>query len=234
MKQKETSINLLLGIKFTLVELLVVISIIAILASILLPALKQVKVKAKQISCASQLKQLGTAMAMYIGDYDDWMPCRLSSTTQNPLTFGPQMKLASYVGFEWEVTVAHNPPLLNTIFRCPSDTPAPPVHCGVSCSYGVNSQIENWKIWGRAPYVNKVWKINEFAYPSECVFMGEHDSQNYRTLYTKYNNPDFPKHVDQTRHGKGSNGLIMDGHVDQFGWRLPICSNIKMWTPDGK
>jgi len=59
---------------FTLVELLVVISIIAIILAILLPCLHKVKEQARRAVCQNNLHQAGAAMFMYAGDFDDALP----------------------------------------------------------------------------------------------------------------------------------------------------------------
>ncbi len=59
---------------FTLIELLVVIAIIAILAAILFPVFAQAREKARQTTCTSNLKQIGTAFMMYVQDYDETYP----------------------------------------------------------------------------------------------------------------------------------------------------------------
>ena len=65
---------------FTLIELLVVIAIIALLMSILMPAMARVQKQARAVACRSNLKQWGTIWAMYTDDNNSYFPRR----TQNP------------------------------------------------------------------------------------------------------------------------------------------------------
>ncbi len=66
---------------FTLIELLVVIAVIALLAAILFPVFARAREKARQSSCASNIKSLGTAVLMYSQDFDDTLPLAAYSLT---------------------------------------------------------------------------------------------------------------------------------------------------------
>jgi prepilin-type N-terminal cleavage/methylation domain-containing protein/prepilin-type processing-associated H-X9-DG protein len=66
---------------FTLIELLVVIAIIAILAAILFPVFAQAREQARRTSCLSNMRQLGTGVAMYTQDYDETMPTAYNGGT---------------------------------------------------------------------------------------------------------------------------------------------------------
>ncbi|MEN6520146.1 MAG: type II secretion system protein [Armatimonadota bacterium] len=59
---------------FSLIELLVVISVIAILASILMPVMNSAKQAAKKSKCASNLQQLGRAFSLYVSDWSSFYP----------------------------------------------------------------------------------------------------------------------------------------------------------------
>jgi len=83
---------------FTLIELLVVIAIIAILAAILFPVFAKVREKARQITCASNEKQLGLAVLQYVQDYDETTPLCETGPYEWTTEISPYIKSGSNSG----------------------------------------------------------------------------------------------------------------------------------------
>ena len=78
---------------FTLIELLVVLAIIAILASLLLPALSKARVAAQATKCTSNLKQCAMGISLYTNDWHETFAVRL--TGSNP--WGNRLRTNNYI-----------------------------------------------------------------------------------------------------------------------------------------
>jgi prepilin-type N-terminal cleavage/methylation domain-containing protein len=109
---------------FTLIELLVVIAIIAILAAILFPVFAQAKLAAKKIVDLSNIKEIGTATAIYVNDYDDTWP--LATYYNTGAIAGGTMPYGSF--YRWSSQLCLGPYLKSTaIFLSPVDSYTPDV-----------------------------------------------------------------------------------------------------------
>lgn len=103
---------------FTLIELLVVIAIIAILAAILFPVFSAAKASAKRAACLSNMKQIGTSLAIYMVDSDDLFPDRRDmkvSLGYRPWTSWPPSDPRS----EWAAKLLEPYTKNNDIWNCP-------------------------------------------------------------------------------------------------------------------
>ncbi len=106
--------------KFTLIELLIVIAIIAILAAMLLPALNKAREAVKRISCISNVKSLVLASNLYADDYSDCFPSyKMNLGAADTFSNGWMQGLVPYL------KIRNTGILVKTAFECPSRKAAP-------------------------------------------------------------------------------------------------------------
>jgi prepilin-type N-terminal cleavage/methylation domain-containing protein/prepilin-type processing-associated H-X9-DG protein len=221
---------------FTLIELLVVIAIIAILAAILFPVFAQAREKARQISCLSNMKQLGTALSMYLQDYDENMPPTLGGLLTDPRIPATDRILRPEYGLS-RIT----PYLKNSgVFLCPSDRATKMWilldgkpekfsyfannNVGVGADPFDNSPQLGWGVFRSGASRS----IAEITAPADTVAVSERDGRepdehlngpnDFRVWNPSLGRKDPQQGRSTDRHSGGSNHIYADGHAK---WEKP-------------
>jgi prepilin-type processing-associated H-X9-DG protein/prepilin-type N-terminal cleavage/methylation domain-containing protein len=115
------------GRAFTLVELLVCVTILTVLAALLLPALSRAREKARAILCVSNLRQWGLATHLYVVDHNDYLPPEghpnpmpSSTNTGWYIQLPRQIGLPRYHDMPWRTNATLDPG--RTVWLCPSNS----------------------------------------------------------------------------------------------------------------
>jgi prepilin-type N-terminal cleavage/methylation domain-containing protein len=172
--------------RFTLIELLVVIGIIAILASMLLPALAKARSIAHQTFCASNQKQVFALWAMYEHDFND-EPMPLFWSNGGPF----QRTLADNGYISYEITASSKP---KGIFRCPEVKEL----MGWGSQYGLNENMG-----ASDPLQSRQWeKLTRIKHTSETLLLADKPNDQVTVWFIYY----------AFRHNSGWNNIFLDGH----------------------
>ncbi len=212
---------------FTLIELLVVIAIIAILAAILFPVFVSAKEAGKQSACKGNLKQLGSALQMYVDDSGGRMPFMPVNYIRDAMAPSAEPNYAKQL-FKY----AKN----KTIFCCPSATPFPPTDANFGTlgptiysriSYYTNGITDGKKI-SACKHASKTAFMREGKVVANCAYERPVPTGEYVMA------GNVAARENMNQHNNGANYLFVDSHVRHVRLdQTPDDPNHPFWNFDG-
>lgn len=233
--------------KFTLLELLMVVAIIVMLASILLPALSRARETSRATACQGTLKQFSCGAFLYSSDYNDYT---LSFSDVIPEliwynSLAPYMGIAS--GSPSEIWYKFS--TSNTIYTCSShrhrEGTVQHVRGYYGLCYGINYRFFSFCVIDHFGDGRILPKTSMVKNPSELIYFMETDKNSVYSSYSFkiYGDPssgwklnDGGYYIEKYWHNGYPNHLYFDGHVGKAKWySIPGSSEggLRTWLLSG-
>ena len=226
---------------------LVVIAIIAILASMLLPALSKAREKAMENKCVNNQKQIGMASSLYFADHDDFFPSHNSGSARCWVRgMAPYLGIANIINANNNALIATITPAMAGALLCPSDLE----HANAGGAYTVLSYGINYYMRTSQEGSSVAWRITEVFRPADKLYVADGISLNAsatnddlkpaayvylaETSYPFNTSTNRTARVDYRHSGlKSCNTLFADMHVERLGIEK-MRNNTKMVNPKAR
>lgn len=212
---------------FTLVELLVVIAVISILASLLLPALNNARNKAYQIKCMGKLKQIGLKTRLYLDESNNYFFPQFNVAAGTGWMSFPAGNFGNYLGLK--SIQGNSDSYRGTVLDCPSKTAG---YQGKSIDYVYNASLAAYNI----PKYEWMGRDVKITFPGRTILMADNlvypdpNCTYYfgRGIVTPKWDPGDDS-IGWLTHGQQANIVFVDGHAQGVNYQDKRNKNILVY-----
>lgn len=189
----------------TLLELLVVISVLTLVAALLLPVLAQTREQGRRTVCLSNLRQIGKAHLLYLQDWDERLPYWYLPAPPRPAPFGPRRYWTEYLQLYLQSTALFHDP--SAVWHGPT--------AGKLADY----VLLTWGPGGRATREDPYYRwpgpplcLTNVMRPAETIYLVDGWSTTGGVTSDGWSDDGWTEQRP-LRHGRGTNAGFIDGHA---------------------